>query len=180
MNFIFKKLCLYETFFLYFSTLSGRFPESLDVEELKKNLFEGVDMVTNDGERWPAGIYGLPKRTGRVKDLRSFDATFFGVHAKQANVMDPQLRMLLEVTYEAIVDAGFNPNDVRGSKTGVFIGVSTSESDEFWTRDPDQVNGQYTLALRKVYNINDTGTIMIKQYICRIWFNRLLQSYVPK
>ena len=52
------------------------------------------------------GIHGLPKRTGKLKDLRSFDATFFGVHAKQAHVMDPQLRILLELTHEAIVDAG--------------------------------------------------------------------------
>ena len=52
------------------------------------------------------GLLGLPTRSGKLKDLSKFDATFFGVHAKQANKMDPQLRMLLEVTYEAIVDAG--------------------------------------------------------------------------
>lgn len=52
------------------------------------------------------GLYGLPKRSGKLKDLSKFDASFFGVHPKQANSMDPQLRMLLEVTYEAIVDAG--------------------------------------------------------------------------
>jgi len=38
--------------------------------------------------------------------LEYFDANFFGVHAKQAEVMDPQLRLLLESTYECIVDAG--------------------------------------------------------------------------
>ncbi|OAD52584.1 Fatty acid synthase [Eufriesea mexicana] len=123
------------------SGFSGRFPESSDVEEFRKNLFEGIDMITDDERRWAAGLHGLPERSGKLKNLELFDATFFGVHAKQAHVMDPQLRMLLEVTYEAIVDAGINPNDVRGSKTGVFIGVSSSESDEFWTVDPDQVNG---------------------------------------
>lgn len=123
------------------SGFSGRYPESENVEEFKKNLFEGVDMVTDDERRWAAGIYGLPLRTGKLKDIKSFDATFFGVHAKQAHVMDPQMRLLLEGTYEAIVDAGINPNDIRGSKTGVFIGVSTSESEEYWSKDPDQVNG---------------------------------------
>nr|XP_033193891.1 fatty acid synthase [Bombus vancouverensis nearcticus] len=123
------------------SGFSGRFPESSDIEEFKKNLFEGIDMITDDERRWPAGLFGLPKRTGKLKDLKSFDATFFGVHAKQAHVMDPQLRLLLEVVYEAIVDAGINPNDIKGSKTGVFIGVSSSESDEFWSKDPDQING---------------------------------------
>lgn len=52
------------------------------------------------------GLHGLPIRTGKLKDLVHFDATFFGVHAKQAEVMDPQLRLMLESTYECIVDAG--------------------------------------------------------------------------
>ena len=53
-----------------------------------------------------SGCHGLPTRTGKLKDLTKFDATFFGVHSKQAARMDPQVRMLLEVTFEAIVDAG--------------------------------------------------------------------------
>lgn len=52
------------------------------------------------------GLYGLPARSGKLKNLEHFDANFFGVHAKQAEVMDPQLRLLLESTYECIVDAG--------------------------------------------------------------------------
>ena len=48
----------------------------------------------------------MPRRCGKLKDLTKFDASFFGVHPKQANGMDPQLRMLLEVTYEALLDAG--------------------------------------------------------------------------
>jgi len=48
----------------------------------------------------------MPKRCGKLKDLTKFDASFFGVHPKQANGMDPQLRLLLEVTYEALLDAG--------------------------------------------------------------------------
>lgn len=52
------------------------------------------------------GLYGLPRRSGKLKDLSKFDASFFGVHPKQAHTMDPQLRLLLEVTYEAIVDGG--------------------------------------------------------------------------
>lgn len=121
--------------------ISGRLPESSNLDEFKQQLFDGVDMVTDDDRRWPPGLYGLPTRTGKIKDLSRFDATFFGVHAKQAHVMDPQLRMLLEITHEALVDAGLNPNEMRGSRTGVFIGVSDSESSEYWTQDPDQING---------------------------------------
>ncbi|GBP15812.1 Fatty acid synthase [Eumeta japonica] len=87
------------------------------------------------------GLHGLPERNGKLKDLAHFDATFFGVHAKQAHLMDPQLRLLLELTHEAIVDAGLNPAELRGTRTGVYVGVSNSESDEFWTGDPDKING---------------------------------------
>lgn len=106
-------------------------------------------MVTDDDRRWTPGIFGLPVRSGKIKDLKSFDATFFGVHGKQAHVMDPQLRMLLETTYEAIVDAGMNPNDLRGSRTGVFVGVSSSESDDYFSKTPDQINGIYSSDTRK-------------------------------
>ena len=48
----------------------------------------------------------IPARTGKLYNIDKFDASFFGVHYKQAEFMDPQCRMLLEKTYEAIVDAG--------------------------------------------------------------------------
>lgn len=120
---------------------SGRLPQSQNIDEFRQQLFEGIDLITDAETRWPAGLHGLPKRTGKIKDLSSFDAHFFGVHSKQADVMDPQLRMLLECTYEAIVDSGYNPSEVKGSKTGVFVGVSNSESEEYWTADPDKING---------------------------------------
>lgn len=122
---------------------SGRLPESSNIEEFKKNLFEGVDMVNDEARRWPAGLYDLPTRIGKIKDddLMNLDAQFFKLHQKQAECMDPQLRMLLEATYEAIVDAGVNPQDIRGSRTGVYIGVSNSETEQFWCSDPDIVNG---------------------------------------
>lgn len=113
-----------------------------------------MDMVTDDERRWSSGIYGLPTRSAKIKDLSSFDASFFGVHPKQAHVMDPQLRMLLEVTYEAIVDAGVNPSTIRGSRTGVFIGVSSSESDEFWMKNVDEINGLYIMKNFAEYLIN--------------------------
>ncbi|KYN15123.1 PREDICTED: fatty acid synthase-like [Trachymyrmex cornetzi] len=134
--------------------ISGRLPESSNIEEFKENLMKGTDMVTDDERRWSSGLHGLPARSAKIKDLGNFDASFFGVHPKQAHVMDPQLRMLLEVTYEAIVDAGVNPSTVRGSRTGVFIGVSSSESDEFWMRDTDGINGYGLLGCSKAMFAN--------------------------
>uniref|UniRef100_A0A6B2E4Y7 Fatty acid synthase n=1 Tax=Phlebotomus kandelakii TaxID=1109342 RepID=A0A6B2E4Y7_9DIPT len=125
------------------SGFSGRLPESSNIEEFRNNLFNGVDMVNDDPRRWPAGLYDLPTRLGKIKqeDLENFDQTFFGVHQKQAEGMDPVLRMLLESTHEAIIDSGFNPQDLRGTRTGVYIGVSASETEQYWCGDPDLVNG---------------------------------------
>ncbi|XP_053376816.1 fatty acid synthase-like [Mercenaria mercenaria] len=123
------------------SGVSCRLPQSDNMEEFKENLLGGVDMVTEDDSRWTPGLYGLPKRSGTLKDLSKFDASFFGVHPKQANSMDPQLRILLEVTYEAIIDAGVNPEDIRGSKTGVFIGASASESHDAWMKEVENTVG---------------------------------------
>lgn len=123
------------------SGISGRFPESDNMEEFRQHLVNGEDMVTADGRRWAIGTFGLPSRNGKLKDLSRFDSTFFGVHAKQANAMDPQLRMLLEVTYEAIVDSGTNPQSLRGTRTGVFVGASASETEEALTHDVEAVTG---------------------------------------
>lgn len=68
---------------------------------------------------------------------------FFGVHFKQAHTMDPMCRMLLEHTYEAVVDAGINPRKLRGTKTGVFIGACFSESEKTWFYEKLQVIVNY-------------------------------------
>ncbi|KAI8442466.1 hypothetical protein MSG28_005966 [Choristoneura fumiferana] len=73
--------------------------------------------------------------------LAHFDSAFFGVNPKQADLMDPQQRMLLELTHEAIVDAGFNPEELRGSRTGVYLGVSCSETGEIWDANVDSIQG---------------------------------------
>lgn len=49
---------------------------------------------------------GLPKGSGKIKDIGKFDATFFGISEKEANLMDAQIRIMMELTYEAIWDAG--------------------------------------------------------------------------
>ncbi|XP_031628812.1 fatty acid synthase-like [Contarinia nasturtii] len=125
------------------SGFSGRLPESSNIQEFKENLFNGVDMVNDDPRRWPNGLYDLPTRIGKMKDedMESFDQQYFGVHQKQAECMDPQIRMLLELTHEAIIDAGVNPNELRGSRTGVYVGVQSAEVEQYWCGNPDPANG---------------------------------------
>lgn len=90
------------------SGISGRFPESSNIEEYWSNLINGIDMVNDDPRRWPTGLYGLPSRLGKIKqeDLESCDATFYGIHHALVEQMDPANRVLLALVYEAIVDAG--------------------------------------------------------------------------
>ncbi|XP_024885303.1 fatty acid synthase [Temnothorax curvispinosus] len=123
------------------SGIAGRFPESKNVEELKNNLLNKVDMITDDDRRWKLDHPDIPQRTGKINDVGKFDALFFGVHFKQAHTMDPMCRMLLEHAYEAVVDAGINPKQLRGSRTGVFVGACFSESEKTWFYEKLQVNG---------------------------------------
>ena len=86
--------------------IAGRYPCCESVDELRDSLFGGNDLVTEDDSRWPPGLYGLPKRSGKLSQLNRFDAQFFGVNAIQSDNMDPKLRILLEVVFEAVLDSG--------------------------------------------------------------------------
>ncbi|XP_043485889.1 fatty acid synthase-like [Polistes fuscatus] len=123
------------------SGIAGRFAESSNVEELKDNLFNRKDCVTDDFRRWKSDNPEIPQRTGKINNIQKFDALFFGIHSKQAHAMDPMSRMLLEHTYEAIIDAGVNPQDLSGTNTGVFIGVGFCESEKSFFYDNSMING---------------------------------------
>ncbi|XP_075559945.1 fatty acid synthase-like [Dermacentor variabilis] len=110
--------------------LSAYFPQADHLVELKEKLYGSVDMVTEDDSRWPPGYKGTPRRHGKIRDLTRFDAQFFSTNPMQAHLMDPQVRLLLETSYEAIVDAGYDPETLRKRNVGVFIGNSGSESAE--------------------------------------------------
>ncbi|HEX6341999.1 type I polyketide synthase [Umezawaea sp.] len=63
-------------------------------------------------------------RGGFLHDAGEFDAAFFGVNPREALAMDPQQRMLLETSWEAVERAGIDPDSLRGSRTGVFTGTN--------------------------------------------------------
>ncbi|KAL8797086.1 MAG: hypothetical protein Q9182_007256 [Xanthomendoza sp. 2 TL-2023] len=62
-----------------------------------------------------------------LKNLEEFDNTFFGISNKEAVLMDPQQRITLEVTWEALEDAGIAPQSLAGSNTAVFMGVNSDD-----------------------------------------------------
>ncbi|KAK0166754.1 hypothetical protein PV327_004243 [Microctonus hyperodae] len=123
------------------SGIAGRFPASKNVRDLQGNLFNKINMITDHDLRWNVEHPDIPKGTGKVNDIEKFDASFFDINFKQAHMMDPMSRMLLEHTFEAIIDAGINPQQLRGTKTGVFIGACMSESERTWIYEKIQANG---------------------------------------
>ncbi|XP_049273338.1 fatty acid synthase-like [Rhipicephalus sanguineus] len=114
---------------------SAYFPQADHLVEFKEKLYAGVELATEDFSRWPPGYNGMPRVHGKIKDLTRFDANFFSTYPKQAHVTDPQLRLLLETSYEAILDAGYDPETFRKRKIGVFIGNSVAESGEAFKLD---------------------------------------------
>ena len=89
---------------------------------------DGEDLTTAH-TRYPEGHLGLPPRQGRIEDsnFATFDNGFFGLSYKQAEAMDPQIRMLLEVSYESLLDASLSIDAIRGSNTGVYVGHCFSD-----------------------------------------------------
>ncbi|CAG7830908.1 unnamed protein product, partial [Allacma fusca] len=83
-------------------------------------------MISDSHDRFLDLGFKFPSRMGVLKSLETFDAEFFGIHPKQAMNMDPRLRKLLEVSHEAIMDAGLNPKSIRGSNVGVFVATLSS------------------------------------------------------
>ncbi|RMZ80634.1 hypothetical protein DV738_g2615, partial [Chaetothyriales sp. CBS 135597] len=73
------------------------------------------------------------------EDIRAFDAAFFGINTREAEAIDPQHRMLIETVYEAMEDAGLTISSMKGSNTGVYVGLMTGDYHELQLRDPDNM-----------------------------------------
>ncbi|KAH7092165.1 hypothetical protein FB567DRAFT_434875 [Paraphoma chrysanthemicola] len=70
-----------------------------------------------------------------INDVENFDAAFFGISPKEAEQMDPHQRLGLEVTWEALEDAGLNPRSLSGSDTAVYIGVDSDDYSRLLLED---------------------------------------------
>ena len=112
-----------------------RFPGGKDTEEFWVTLSEGVDAITRvPVDRWDADeLYdnnpGAPgklvtKEGGFLAHIDLFDPEVFAISAREAQQMDPQNRLLLEVTMEALLQGRQQPGVLAGSDAGVFVGAA--------------------------------------------------------
>ncbi|MEV5833569.1 type I polyketide synthase [Nocardia sp. NPDC052112] len=106
--------------------MACRYPGSIDSPDaLWRLVLDAGDVIAPmPGDRgWPADIH----RGGFLVAAADFDAGFFGISPREALVMDPQQRLLLETSWEALEDAGIDPNSLRDSATGVFTGLTAQD-----------------------------------------------------
>ncbi|MGW6032023.1 polyketide synthase Pks13 [Gordonia terrae] len=118
--------------------LSTRFPKSgTTPESTWEALLGGVDGISELPEdRWTEFkadprlaevLENANTHGGYLDDVRTFDADFFQMSPREAEMVDPQQRLALELTWEALEHAHIPPSDLKGAPVGVFIGTSTND-----------------------------------------------------
>ena len=126
--------------------MACRFPGAPDLQSFWRLLESGDDAITdrrrnsdslNDVYGNPPGGDAAPQYGGFIENIDLFDSRFFGISPISARLMDPQQRLLLETSWLALEDAGIYPDQLRGSRTGVYAGIATSEYRDRMSADDD-------------------------------------------
>ncbi len=117
--------------------LGCRFPGAANAQQFWRNLRDGVDSTCEiPPDRWdesryynstPAAGKIYTRRGGFLDSIGDFDAEFFGVAPQEACWIDPQHRLLMEVSWEALEDAGVVPGQSHDANVGVFMGIMSQD-----------------------------------------------------
>lgn len=176
--------------------MSGRFPGAAAIDQLWQNLCTGIDSNThfNDDDLDPAIPDELKQNAHYIKvrgflpDADKFDAAFFGIPPREAELMDPQHRVFLEAAWAALEDAGYVPAQFSGD-IGLFAGLAqnTYYSHNVLT-NPDRVaalgafqvmlgNDKDYLATRTSYKLNLTGLSVNVNTACSTSLVAIAQAF---
>jgi acyl transferase domain-containing protein len=117
---------------------AARLPGAADTDEFWQVLRQGRDTVSEvPKDRWDVEEFFDPdpdapgkivtRRAGFIDDVAGFDAPFFGASAREAQWIDPQHRLLLETSWQALEHSGTAPTSLANTRTGVYMGLSTHD-----------------------------------------------------
>ncbi|SDQ15802.1 type I polyketide synthase [Pseudovibrio sp. Tun.PSC04-5.I4] len=134
--------------------LSVRVPGASNKDELWHLLRSGQSSVTEiPADRWSHFRYIHPRisepgktytfKAGVLENLWDFDPAVFGISPREAEQMDPQQRILLQLTWEAIEDAGISPDEIAGENVGVYVGASALDYANESLFDPNVATGHF-------------------------------------
>lgn len=115
--------------------MSLQMPQAANTQEFWENLVAERDCITEIPEsrwNWRNTDYAMGETNpykwgGFIPNIKTFDAQFFNISPREAALMDPQQRLFLQASYNAIEDAGYAPSTLSGTNTGVFVGIVTSD-----------------------------------------------------
>ncbi|MCP4400780.1 MAG: SDR family NAD(P)-dependent oxidoreductase, partial [bacterium] len=121
--------------------MACRFPEAKNYTEFWENLTQGRSSIQEvPRDRWDTALYYSPdpgtpntsvsKWGGFIEGVDQFDAAFFGISPREAECMDPQQRIMLELSWSCFEDASMCPSTLSGEHIGVFIGVAILDYKE--------------------------------------------------
>ncbi|SFJ70093.1 type I polyketide synthase, partial [Thermoflavimicrobium dichotomicum] len=134
--------------------MACRFPGAKNYEEFWENLKEGRSSIQEiPQERWNWRDYWGDPQTeinktnskwgGFIEDVDAFDPGFFGLTNREVENMDPQQRIMLELSWSCLEDAGIPPSSLSGKKVGVFIGVANLDYKELLENDSNSIEAHY-------------------------------------
>ncbi len=126
--------------------IACRFPGAENYGQFWENIKRGLSNIQEIPQnRWDwQALWGDPqieinksnsKWGGFIKNVDTFDASFFGFSPRESEVMDPQQRIMLELAWSCLEDGGVRPSDVSGKKVGVYLGVFSSDYKELQERE---------------------------------------------
>ena len=136
-------------------SMDGKFPKSPDLDAFERHLVAGDDCMEEvPADRWDwRAVDGDPKKGpfsnvkygGFVDGVDLFDAAFFHISPREAELMDPQHRLSLECAWSVIEKAGYAPGSLAGRKIGIFLGINLLDYLDMVNRegslDPQQMTG---------------------------------------